>query len=61
MGLDLIAFHVQGNYLLLILMPFRYAMYLFLPLSLPCMVTRGFHSEKADSQNPHGQGGLIII
>lgn len=61
MGLDLIAFHVQGNYLLFILMPFRYAMYLFLSSSLPHVVTHGFHSEKAESRNHQEKGSLIII
>lgn len=35
MGLDLIAFHVEGNYLLFILMPFHYVVHLFLSSCWP--------------------------
>lgn len=61
MGLDLIAFHVQGNYLLFSLMPFHYAVYLFLSFFLPPKVTRGFRPQKADSPDHRGHGDLIII
>jgi hypothetical protein len=49
MGLDLIAFHVQGNSHLLAGMPFHYAEHLFCPSSLPLKATRGSLSEKAPS------------